>query len=70
MNLIYLFFKDTYAAANGVAVKAVLWIYSVDHRNQRSSGGDCCRSAHGIDRKNADEEKYERKTGIYTWFSD
>ena len=45
-----------------------LWIYSVDHRNQRSSGGDCCRSAHGIDRKNADEEKYERKTGIYTWF--
>ncbi len=71
MNLIFVFFRDAYAKANGVAESTVYTFILVRDRNQRGAGGHCGGGLYPWNRKDSDEEKYQRQTGSLEYdFSD
>ena len=71
MNLIFVFFRDAYAQANGGRSQCGVRIYSLRHRDERNSGSHSGGSIYTLYRKDFDEEKYQRQTGSLKYdFSD
>ena len=65
MNMIFLFFREAYAAANEVAVQAVYGFILSVYRDQRGSGSHCGRNPDLLYRPCADEKKYQGKIRFY-----
>ena len=64
MNMIFLFFRDAYAEANGVAASANRYTYSLCDWHQRSAGGNRGGNTHPVYRQGAVKEKCQRKAGV------